>query len=82
MILEVLGVAAKDALVKDLTCLIQQLERVHARAFEAVESPLAVATLDSGALGFAAEAHELLCVDQVLQCLADVDPLFALKAKP
>jgi len=41
----------------------------------------AVATLDSRSLCLAAEARELLFVDQQLQSLANVDPLLSLDAK-
>ena len=41
----------------------------------------AVAALDCGSLGLAAEASELLLVHKVLQCLANVDPLLPFDAE-
>ena len=43
---------------------------------------VAVSALDSCALSLAAEAGELLVVDQVVERFADIDPLLALDAEP
>ena len=79
-ILPVLRVAAKDALVEGAV-LVAQLERVHARTLESVESLRAVAALDRGALRLAAEAWKLLSMHQVLKRLADIHPLLPLEAE-
>ena len=79
-ILPVLSVAAKDALVEGAV-LVAQLERVHARTLESVESLRAVAALDRGALRLAAEAWKLLSMHQVLKRLADIHPLLPLEAE-
>lgn len=78
----VLGVAAEDALVKDLArVLVIQLQGVHARAAVPMESLGAVAALHSCTLGLATEACELFLVHKVLQSLANVDPLLSLDAE-
>ena len=79
-ILPVLSVAAKDALVEGAV-LVAQLERVHARTLESVESLRAVPALDRGSLRLAAEARILLSMHQALKRLADVHPLLPLEAE-
>ena len=46
-----------------------------------MESLVAISALDSCSFCLAAEADELLAMDQVLESLTDIDPLFALDAE-
>ena len=62
-ILPILSVAAEDALIEDISGVVDQLQGVHSGAFEPMKGLVAVATLDSCALSLAAEAGELLVVD-------------------
>ena len=81
-ILPILSVAAEDALIEDISRVVDQLQGVHSGAFEPMKGLVAVTALDSCAFSLAAEAGELLVVDQVVERFADIDPLLALDAEP
>ena len=80
-VLPVLGVATEDALVDGLSVLVLQLQGVHLGAPEPVEGFRTVAALHRRTLRLTAVARELLLVNQVVECFADVDPLLGFEAE-
>lgn len=80
-VLPILCVATENALVEDISNIIDQLEGVHSRTLETMESLIAVSALDGSTLGLTAIARELLIVYQISQRFTDVYPFLALQAE-